>query len=697
MSESIEKIHIDENRDIYFLDSSVILDKNKEYIGEYKKYLLQRLEDLSKMSYSATIFKTDICALRTKCKGIIKSGICLITSHFNTENFLIDYNKYYEKHKNDETPSDPIRGFLVYSVIELKGKIYCEIYDFCDSSSYSEKYAEILFTNFIKNFEDKGIKNFWIGILQDATFVSRIKLYILNNYFGIPVITNKTLDSKVIFERRFVSLTSNDESYFRNRDEDIKKCIELKYKLETERLCDLNIFFHKNVTDYLYSLTRQNVETSGFLTFSSVGKYSGKNCLNAEINPMFIKCGKTLSVSTCNHIASCLNIDEDDYRDMYSYDSENYVFFHVHTYRTYEVNRLRINHYSPADIGVSLYHFDENVRKHYIISLEGIYSLEPTKEYKKFITEFKNSEYDIHYKVGVSTIIHENISKLFNNFLNISEFSNEEVKLSEYFKFVNDITLNSKFFIENKIEGYEEYIKFIETLFKKEEIDFIKIFKIKFFSWDDIHEKSGFIDTLLVDKCNVIKDKDISHKISEEKIDILTQGKKLRKYLENKNFYTKKGILNAYIDNKNSIEHIVPISLMVTKNINNKDTVYDYIKLLSYKIKNKGLSDNDIIELDNIISKNIDITKGVFPSYRDLGELKNILLKYNNFVDERGNLYEEIIGLECPIDIEAYKGGTEKFIYEKEKDEKDEKTKKIPKRYTIDSTGKEEIPDYEDI
>ena len=373
-------IEIDDHEGVIFLpyDEIVTLSSDTEIFIPIIQNIITRLRYLSR--HCDNDF-TSICPRHRQNHCGPKSGIAMYTkgiSYNNPKEFIEKYNNYVNTFDDG---TDPIRGYLIYIITNEN---ICEIYDVCSSqSSRGKGYMKKIFLKLFEEIKkDDSIKKIWLGIdFKNPFFEQAISLY-TSVGFKYPTMNNSTSD---LFPAgiNFIELTYKI-------DEPVDLSLKYRNKIKETSImvknnvisrfvsCSLNIHFHKNITDNLKNLTYSTIEKGGVFTIRTSSTYNNTLYYNIDYPSSLQIDGQYGSVDT----PVSLNIKNKNIKNNCFFN------FHTHPSECYIKEKCSIGWTSGQDmLSVIYYYMNYNILKHYVVTIEGIYSIGLTVGFKYFLKQ----------------------------------------------------------------------------------------------------------------------------------------------------------------------------------------------------------------------------------------------------------------------------------------------------------------------
>lgn len=375
-------------------------------------------------------------------------------------NSLFYFNVNMDKNSLSQLNDDPesIKGVIL--AIETDNII--EIYDVCTLQTERKKgIMSRIFDVVINNYQNKEI---WLGIDLENTYWDQVLSFYLNKGFEFPVLTKNTGGGFKILPFTVLGLTKKMERSNLSKSELTNLANKLREKyFNSLKNCTTRLFISLEVTNKLKEYLTKDVEYGGKL-----------------LNQGFFKGSDSLSYANIVYpLSSEIKGDSNNYIVDLRFESN--ISFHTHPEICYERHNCFIGWPSGEDFATMIHNFiNFNWLKHYVVTKEGIYSLQLDVDFQNILLKIPISDSEIIYNVVL------NKYKKLNIYREIENIPEEEYQqtFSHFFRIINSYTLSN--------------------LLKDSKIEFIynpeydsNLYNISFFSWNDISLNNGIFDCLI--------------------------------------------------------------------------------------------------------------------------------------------------------------------------------------------------------
>lgn len=228
--------------------------------------------------------------------------------------------------------------------------------------------------------------------------------------------------------------------------------------------CEIKIHFDKNLADSIKTYLQAPVEYAGVLEINN-GKYH----LNQQPTP-----GENIILpnGTVDY-----NVD---------IGTTHPITFHIHPSICYKTLKCYVGWPSAQDIARLIYVFPHEL-KHYVITLEGIYALELSFEFQKYLLTFDKPKRDYFFN-----IIYKHFSDIHS--LRSETINKDDIRhfiFYDFFRNINSFTIN----------------KLLTIIPESSDImltdDDFCLFTVYFYNWEFIDNNDGFIDTATPYNCQL--------------------------------------------------------------------------------------------------------------------------------------------------------------------------------------------------
>jgi hypothetical protein len=438
----------------------VIVDTRVSLNANYPR-IIGRMKDLSgrsKNPHLQTILTTNPCGLYETCDDSIYIFCC--------DRPLISDQEL-------ESHAESIIGYLI--VVTFKSKNLSEVYDVVvDSQFHNKGVGSFLFTHVLRLFSSLTI---WLAIIPtNPSWNEALGLYTKFGFHS-PMLTNTTaggrhLNFYVVSLTRYSGNTINDE---KSRYNTIHAANELRFQyLKTQLSCSHWIHVGLKVCLKLKEYINRDVEIGGILLQDKNITHNGKRYGN---------------------LVYPIQTEIEGNKDTFAVESPTTFYnFHTHPAICYDKFNCFVGFPSAQDMGYIVMNYHLGLRKHFVITVEGIYSVQMTPPFMAYWTV-----------VSLNNDIANDITNTIRSFYIASEDLRKTFNLPPGGKDDGDsFILNS-----HKLALFQHYITVSNTLsfsqltpklngflpYPTPPKDFV-LFMVKFFSWADIAAHKGFIDTV---------------------------------------------------------------------------------------------------------------------------------------------------------------------------------------------------------
>jgi len=385
----------------------------------------------------------------SECGGVYAN--CTSLLYFNMD------NKYdYISQLNNDPQS--IKGVL----LSIETDNIIEIYNVCTLSTERKKgIMSKIFDSVINNNKNKEI---WLGIDPENTYWDQVLSFYLNKGFDFPVLTKNTGGGFRILPFTVLGLTKKTEKSNLSKLELTNLANKLREKyFNSLKNCGTRLFISLEVTNKLKEYLTKDVEYGGKL-----------------LNQGFFKGSDSLSYANIVYpLSSEIKGNSTNYIVDLRFDSN--ISFHTHPEICYKRNNCYIGWPSGEDFATMIYNFIyHKLLKHYVVTKEGIYSLQLDIDTQNILLNITISDAEILYNVVLEKY------RQLNTYREIGNIPKEEYQktFSNFLKNINGYTL-STLLQDSKITSYY-----------KPEYD-SNLYNISFFSWNNISAYNGIYDCLI--------------------------------------------------------------------------------------------------------------------------------------------------------------------------------------------------------
>lgn len=440
----------------------IIIVKTKLLYSKYKGLL----NKISKLMLDNCNFTLDICPYTyNNCNSYIYFYI--------DERPYIGFNNIEQILEQINIDDVPVLGAL----LAMEGNIghFTDVYNVCTHKQYRNK--GIMKEIFYRLIEDLiniwGIDNFnlWVGLITDQPkeqWESLLKMYTKLGFTN-PYLTRNTPSffSALPFTVIGLNWDKTVFNYFYNNiqnkqiEDKIKKQLMIanilrqSYYKEKDN-CNLKLYFNLEICENLKKYLSKNVEVAGELLLSKY--YYNNNILYKNIvfkDNIILGSQEGFFVNIPNKI----------------------ITFHTHPHICYIKEGCYIGWPSGYDLILLVDNFP-NMLKHYVITVEGIYSLQlaidtQLKLFSKKIDKEKFSDM-LYKKMSSFEQLRSEVYKTEKN---------RHHNMHDFFKTISTITYSKL------LEGNGEYSEDQDNNFL--------IYYITFYSWNMIYSNKGFEDNFI--------------------------------------------------------------------------------------------------------------------------------------------------------------------------------------------------------
>jgi len=354
---------------------------------------------------------------------------------------------------------------------------FVEIYSVCTLSSNRGKgVANTLFATFKKQF---NYNTAWLGVdLNNSLYEVVVKLYAKQG-FGSPYLTDKTVKGQPI-NFSVLGLT-----YRKGEDVDINQVVYFAITLRDEYFVKLN---------ECSTIVKLSKELINFVKQSIYAdrEYGGNFLVNKYVN------GHANLALKKSNIIEGLPPPKFAVNIPYSL-----IEWHTHPNICYQPGKATISGCyigwpSGQDMARMIPGFFFGVRKHYIISNEGVWSIQLTPNFMVFLDGLKNSKGCV-----------EGFTNVVRNVFSLSESARENIQngyfvtpniqyklFQNYVQLSNTYTLNKLLNDHHNIKSFKkDEIQHIESCRRTSMIkgDFV-LYQVVLHTWEQIEQNNGIVD-----------------------------------------------------------------------------------------------------------------------------------------------------------------------------------------------------------
>lgn len=364
-----------------------------------------------------------------------------------------------------------------------------ELYGVCVDKNHRSKGIAKKMLNTLQNYilHDYVV---WLGVeMTNLMWKTVLKLYVTNN-FSHPSITNTT-PSGLRLNINVIQLWYKYESEVNIKDV-IKEANKLRlffFQHHKERYL-INYIIKRSLFNTLKCYINARVEYAGVLYIKNEKLKLDKNSI--------VKGNEFFEVQT----------------------PISAITFHTHPETCYRKFKCYVGWPSGGDMRNITYNYYNGLKKHYIITYEGVYSIQLNMPFQLFLDNIKGDEcvdvlLKIIFKEFTLAEYHREFMQidpkqalrmhLFNEpSLLLSYNELKEQKFMEYMNKINKFTLHSlldgfkRFFESEKLEQYKEYVYKCMELSSIDE-NFV-LYNVKFWNWTEIDANEFVIENIFEKK-----------------------------------------------------------------------------------------------------------------------------------------------------------------------------------------------------
>lgn len=305
----------------------------------------------------------------------------------------------------------------------------------------------------------------WVALKPQMSFFRETVEYLVANQFQQPQLTDETYASEPL-EYDVIALLL-DKSDPMVREDEVDRALELQFKYESGvKSCLFKVVIPEKVTSVLKQYLNKQTEVAGNFVIRSyvlertdTGDYEPVAYLGFPTNTL--TGGETEAVQ-----APTGNFN-----------------FHTHPYHCYTKYNCTLGWPSDQDMASIPWHRDMGNIIHFVVTIEGIYSIQFTPEFGLYIDSMKKKDY-INYDTCRGQFYNA-VLKFFQPFNDVRQFPKHvdpHTILLQYLDRVNSISVK---------EVIKATAVSSECHWLVPETDFT-LYSVTYLSWSDISQDGGF-------------------------------------------------------------------------------------------------------------------------------------------------------------------------------------------------------------
>lgn len=405
------------------------------------------MDDLSKSSknklLSKYLSKCNYVNPPVSCTGC-NTYLLMYSENIKAENIL-DVNNYIEYTLNNI--------FITYTV-SSPDKNIMEIYlGGCEQDTY---YMELMLYTLIN---DTSYTNILVAIKPELYSFENIVTYLVTNGF----INSKLTTSTMLYNNlnsELITFTLDKYNFMIENDQ-IDIAYELKQKyLSRKRSCVFKIYIPLSVTDVLHNYVFKDIEYAGSLVIVSYKIVTENNVKYSQATLAF-------------------NIDSEVKGERLSVNPPVSLFnFHCHPKAAYITEKVNFNWPSNTDLYAITFLRELGNVIHFVITVEGIYSIQVTSDFGRYIDEMIANEY-INFDECKQPLF-DYIKQYLQQYNNLTISTSVDI-ITEVTNSINKLSIND--IIKHKIQGACDWIQ--------PDYNFT-LYNMTYMSWEDIKKHKGF-------------------------------------------------------------------------------------------------------------------------------------------------------------------------------------------------------------
>jgi hypothetical protein len=393
--------------------------------------------------------------LERKCNYITPPMSCM-----NCDTRVVFYVDNVETlHTKDEYKvADAIVSYLVYT--EVPDMDAVEIFvGVCPDNGHTINvliYAVVMHTSY---------DNVWVGLKPDMSYFKETVRYLVENKFQQAQLTNETYAHEPL-DYDVVALVLDKTDSMAHPDE-VDRALKLQFKYKSGlKSCMFKVVIPEKVTDALKPYLSKPTELGGnfvirsyILERTETGDYEPVAYLGFPTNTLVGGESETVSPP---------------------YGNFN---FHTHPYHCYVKYNCALGWPSHQDMASIPAHRDMGNIMHFVVTIEGIYSIQFTSEFGLYIDSMRKKDY-INYDI-CRYKLYKTIVGFFAPFNNIRAFierADPHTVLLQYLERVNSVTIK---------EVIDSAPVSSECNWLVPETDFA-LYSVKHMSWTEISQEGSF-------------------------------------------------------------------------------------------------------------------------------------------------------------------------------------------------------------
>lgn len=327
----------------------------------------------------------------------------------------------------------------------------------CETDAY---YVTLLIFSVIS--ETPAYRHVWVAMSPSLGVFEGVAKFLVENRFESPKITDETYTGEPLSEN-VLSFTL-DKHEVVSKPGDYEEAVRLRDTyLTTKKRCMFLVHVPEKVLMTIKNrYVNQPTEYAGLLVIKSYD--------------LVKRDGRYIPLATLEYLRS-----SQTQGTTVSVVPPSGIFnFHVHPLINYTNNNTMLDSPSPADLRGIVGLYEQNLIAHFVISVEGVYTVRITSEFSSYLKQMisQNVE-EYHSCLGILT---NNVRDAVSNGRFIHEMHNGQ--MDNYINHINSIRLDDIF--SNAAANCRQI----------EDSDF-KLFNTSFYSWSDIQSDGGI--TFLID------------------------------------------------------------------------------------------------------------------------------------------------------------------------------------------------------
>lgn len=399
--------------------------------------------------------RTKMYELEHKCSYIIPPMSCM-----NCETYAMFYvdNAKTLGTKDVQLVSKEISSYLIYTDVPDRDAVEVFV-GACPDNEYT---INVLIYAVVTNTQHNYV---WVALKPEMSFFRETVEYLVENKFQQPQLTDETYASEPIKYDVIALLLDKTDPMV--REDELEQVLELKFKYDSGmKRCLFKVVLPQKVTDVLKSYLNKPTEVGGnfvirayVLEKTDTGDYEPVAYLGFPTN--------TLTGGDTEAVQS---------------PTGNFNF-HTHPYHCYTKYNCTLGWPSDQDMASIPWHRDMGNIMHFVITVEGIYSIQFTPEFGLYIDSMKKGDY-INYDTCRAQL-YNSVLAFFKPFNDVRQFPKNvdpHTILLQYLERVNSITIREV--IKNTNITSECHWLVPQTDFP--------LYSVAYATWEKISQDSGF-------------------------------------------------------------------------------------------------------------------------------------------------------------------------------------------------------------